>query len=147
MGFREMTGGFELRKVEESTPTKLVALVQERVSDQFARLTLEVEDADRHNIKNLELWTISRPAEFALPHLSESELISALGKRLKEEADAERFAGAAVVARNGKLVFSQAYGLADRDKKIPNTLKTLPWRLCNLFRPGNSHSKMFWGST
>ncbi|HLE64260.1 MAG TPA: serine hydrolase domain-containing protein [Pyrinomonadaceae bacterium] len=135
MGFREMTGGFELRKVEESTPTKLVALVQERVSDQFARLTLEVEDADRHNIKNLELWTISRPAEFALPHLSESELISALGKRLKEEADAERFAGAAVVARNGKLVFSQAYGLADRDKKIPNTLKTR-------FRIG-SMNKMF----
>src|SRR5712671_6552193 len=27
MGFREMTGGFELRKVEESTPTQLVALV------------------------------------------------------------------------------------------------------------------------
>src|SRR5215211_1992694 len=32
-GFREMTGGFELKKVEESTPTKLVALVQERLSD------------------------------------------------------------------------------------------------------------------
>ena len=43
MGFREMTGGFEFRKAEESTPTKLVALVQERLSDQFARLALEVE--------------------------------------------------------------------------------------------------------
>src|SRR5437660_2358106 len=33
LGFREMVGGFELRKVEESTPVKLVALVQERISD------------------------------------------------------------------------------------------------------------------
>jgi CubicO group peptidase (beta-lactamase class C family) len=135
MGFREMTGGFELRKMEESTPTRLVALVQERISDQFARLTLEVESTGQHHITNLELWTTSRPAEFALPHLSESELITALQKRLKEDAAADRFAGAALVARNGKPVFSQAYGLADRDKKTPNTLKTR-------FRIG-SMNKMF----
>jgi CubicO group peptidase (beta-lactamase class C family) len=135
MGFREMTGGFELRKVEESSPTKLVALVQEGISDQFARLTLEVEGAGQHRITSLELWTTSRPAEFALPHLSESELITALQKKLKEDAAADRFAGAALVARNGKPVFSQAYGLADRDKKVPNTLKTR-------FRIG-SMNKMF----
>src|SRR5688572_32103873 len=35
MGFREMSGGFDMKKVEESTPTKLVALVQERASGQF----------------------------------------------------------------------------------------------------------------
>jgi len=38
MDFRKMTGGFDLRKVEDaSTPTKVVALVQERDSDQFLR--------------------------------------------------------------------------------------------------------------
>jgi D-alanyl-D-alanine carboxypeptidase len=135
MGFREMTGGFDLKKVEESTPTKLVALVQERISDQFARLTLEVEGAGQHRITNLELWTTSRPAEFALPHLSESSLITELQKRLKDDAAADRFSGAVLLARNGNPVFSQAYGLADREKKIPNTLKTR-------FRIG-SMNKMF----
>lgn len=67
MGFREMTGGFEIKKVEESTPTKLVALVQERLSDQFARLTVEVEAAEPHRIVNLDLNAIDRPREFALP--------------------------------------------------------------------------------
>ena len=33
LGFRELTGGFDLKKVEESTPTKLVALVQERIGE------------------------------------------------------------------------------------------------------------------
>src|ERR687894_2517931 len=42
MGFRQATGGFELKKVEESTPTKFVGLVQERMSDQMARVTIEV---------------------------------------------------------------------------------------------------------
>ena len=82
--FREMTGGFDLKKVEESTPTKMVALVQERRSDQFARLTIEVEAAEPHKITRLGLNAIPRPPDFAVPHLSESELIMGLRKKLDE---------------------------------------------------------------
>jgi len=136
MGFREMTGGFELRKAEESTPTKLLALVQERLSDQFARLTLEVEAGEPHHIIiNIDLRAIPRPAEFSLPHMSESNLIAALQKKLEEDAAADRFAGSALVAKDGKPVFARAYGLADREHKTPNTLKTR-------FRIG-SMNKMF----
>jgi D-alanyl-D-alanine carboxypeptidase len=135
MGFRERTGGFELKKVEESTPTKLVALVQERISDQFARMSVEVEAGEQHQITKVDLNAIQRPPDFALPHLSESELLAALRKKLDEESAADRFSGAALVARNGKTVFAQAYGLADREKKTPNTLKTR-------FRIG-SMNKMF----
>jgi D-alanyl-D-alanine carboxypeptidase len=134
-GFREMTGGFELRKVEESTPTKIVALVQERLSDQFARMTLEVDATERHQITRLSLNAIPRPADFALPQMSESDLVAALSKKLNEESAADRFSGAALVARNGKRVFGQAYGMADREKKTPNTTKTR-------FRIG-SMNKMF----
>src|SRR5688572_29147785 len=41
MGVREMSGGFDVKKVEESTPTKILALLQERASDQFVRLNVE----------------------------------------------------------------------------------------------------------
>ena len=133
MGLREMTGGFDVKKVEESTPTKLVALVQERVSDQFVRFTLEVDANEPHQITRVALQGIARPAEFALPHLTETELITAVRKKMDEAAD--RFSGAVLVARNGKTVFAQAYGLADREKKTPNTLKTR-------FRLG-SMNKMF----
>ena len=133
--FREMTGGFELKKVEESTPTKLVALVQERLSDQIGRMTVEVDAAAPHTITRLSLNAIPRPADYALPHLSESELVTALRKKLDEDVAGGRFSGAALVAKNGKTVFSQAYGLADREKKTPNSLKTR-------FRLG-SMNKMF----
>src|SRR6185369_10353174 len=135
LGLREMTGGFDIKKIEESTPTKLVALLQERVSDQFARMTIEVDASEQHLITRLALQGIARPAEFALPHLSESELITALRKKMDEMVAGDRFSGAVLVARNGKPAFSQAYGLADREKKIPNTLKTR-------FRLG-SMNKMF----
>src|SRR5688572_2075544 len=134
MQLRELSGGFDVKKVEESTPTKLVALVQERASDQFVRFTIEVDAGEQHQITRLALQGTARPAEFALPHLSEKELITALRKKMAE-AGAERFSGAVLVARNGKTVFAQAYGLADREKKTPNTLKTR-------FRLG-SMNKMF----
>ena len=134
-GFRDMTGGFELKKVEESTPTKLVALVQERLSDQLARLTVEVEPASPHQITRASMNAIARPPDFAIVRLSEGELVTALRRKLDEDVAAGRFSGAALLAKNGKAIFAQAYGLADREKKIPNTLKTR-------FRIG-SMNKMF----
>ena len=132
---RDMTGGFDLRKVEESSPTRLVALVQERGSDQFQRLTLEVEAPQPNHITQLQTMPVPRPDEFALPHLGEHELIAALGQKVDAASVADRFSGAVLLAKDGKAVFEQAYGLADRDKKLPNTLNTR-------FRIG-SMSKMF----
>ena len=86
-------------------------------------------------------------APYAVP-LSEQQLIPALQARLQGDAKAGRFAGAALLARDGKTVFAQAYGLADRDKKVANTLNTrfrvgsmnkmftATLRCCNSLRPG-----------
>jgi len=135
MGFREMTGGFDLKKVEASTSEKQVALLQERNSDQFARLTLEVENAEPHKIVSLGLMAIPRPPEFPLPHLSGSELIATARKKLDEDAVAGRFAGTVLIAKHGEPALAEAYGLSDRDHKAPNTLRTR-------FRIG-SMNKMF----
>jgi CubicO group peptidase (beta-lactamase class C family) len=135
MGFREMTGGFDLRKVEPSTPDTLVALLQERNSDQFARLTLEVEPVAPHKIVRFDIMAIPRPAEFPIAHLSASTLVAAVRQELDRDAAAGRFAGAVLVARNGKPVLAEAYGLSDREHKTPNKLRTR-------FRIG-SMNKMF----
>ncbi|HET9097238.1 MAG TPA: serine hydrolase domain-containing protein [Candidatus Baltobacteraceae bacterium] len=68
-------------------------------------------------------------------HLSERPLIAALRTKLQQDSAAGRFSGAALLAKDGVPVFEQAYGLADRAKKIPNTLNTR-------FRLG-SMNKMF----
>jgi D-alanyl-D-alanine carboxypeptidase len=135
LDFRRMTGGFELRKVEESSPTRLVALVQERTSDVFARLTLEVEGAEPHVIESLDVRAIPRPPEFAVPHMTEQELLAALRTQLDADSAGDRFAGAVLVARGGAVVFAKAYGLADREQRVANTLATR-------FRIG-SMNKMF----
>lgn len=135
MNFRERTGGFDFKKAEESTPSRLTGIVQERGSYVFARFEIEVEPAGAHHILQLDLRPIPRPAEFPPPRTSEGDALAALRSKLQKDAAADLFSGAVAVARNGKPVFSSAYGLADRDKKVANKLATR-------FRIG-SMNKMF----
>ncbi|MDQ6780638.1 MAG: beta-lactamase family protein, partial [Candidatus Eremiobacteraeota bacterium] len=135
MDFRQQTGGFALKKIESATSSKIVALVQERQSDQMARLALEVANSEPHHVAHFTVLAIPRPPEFALPHLNQADLLSALRATLRESVAADHFAGAVLVAKGGAPIFAQAYGLADREHKIPNTLETR-------FRLG-SMNKMF----
>ena len=95
LGFRQQTGGFDLRKIEDSTGTQLTALVQERDSDQFARLKIEVEAAAPNKITHLDVRAIERPAEFTLPRLSQSDLVTALRAKLEKDSAAGKFSGVA----------------------------------------------------
>jgi CubicO group peptidase (beta-lactamase class C family) len=133
--FRAGTGGFDFRKTVESSDTAVVALVQERASDQFARITLHVEPAAPHRVTQFGIRAVARPPEFAIHRLGQDSLVAVLRARLERETAADRFAGAVLIAHNGKPVFEQAYGLADRKNRIPNTLDTR-------FRIG-SMNKMF----
>jgi len=132
---RQNTGGFDLKKATEESPTKITVLMQERDSDMFGEVTLEVDAAEPHHIVGMEMRPMGHPAEFPIAHLSETELIAGLRKQMDEKAAAGKFAGAVLIAKDGKPVFEQAYGLADRENHIPNTLKTR-------FRNG-SMNKMF----
>ncbi|MGO9274747.1 MAG: serine hydrolase domain-containing protein [Terriglobia bacterium] len=135
LDFRQRTGGFDFKKAEESTPTRFSGLVQERSSDQFARFQIEVEPAPPHRITKLDLQAVPRPPGFAIARLSESDALAALRAKVESDAAAGKFAGAAMVAKDGQPIFTGAYGMADREKKIPSRLETR-------FRIG-SMNKMF----
>jgi D-alanyl-D-alanine carboxypeptidase len=137
MAFREVTGGLDLRKLERVSPTEAAALVQERDSDQFARVELTVDATEPYVITSLNLAAIPRPAEFPITRLPEDEAITGIQDVLREAAAADRFSGTVIIERNGRVLFSRAYGLADRERGIPNTLQTR-------FRVG-SMNKMFTG--
>jgi D-alanyl-D-alanine carboxypeptidase len=121
---RDSTGGYDLEKIESETPTEVTALIQERAADGFARLVLEVEPGEPHRILKLNTNRVERPAEFALPHMSDQHLVAALHRRLEGEAASDRFSGVVLVAEESKPIFAQAYGMADREHNSANTLQT-----------------------
>jgi CubicO group peptidase (beta-lactamase class C family) len=135
MAFRDFTGGFALRKLQRVSATRVSGWVQERDSDQFARFVLTVSASTPRQILSLQLVAIPRPAEFPIARLTEGEAIAGVEALLRERAAVDRFSGAALVARDGQILFADAYGLADRERDIENTLETR-------FRIG-SMNKMF----
>jgi CubicO group peptidase (beta-lactamase class C family) len=64
----------------------------------------------------------SRTAEQT--HGTDEELVQTLKAKLTEEAAAGKFSGAVLVAKDGVPLFEQAYGLADREQTISNTIET-----------------------
>ena len=55
---------------------------------------------------------------------SDSAFVAAVRARLEAATEAGEFSGAVLVARDGRTVFEGAYGLADRERRIPNTPQT-----------------------
>ncbi|HEU4781511.1 MAG TPA: serine hydrolase domain-containing protein [Steroidobacteraceae bacterium] len=138
MAFRAQAGSIEIRALQEVTATSLSGFVEGRDSDDFAWFTVTVEPDGAHRITNMNLRLVPRPPGFEVPRLSEAELIASLRARLEKESAADRFSGAVLMKKKGRTLFSGAYGLADRDKKVPNTPDTR-------FRIG-SMNKMFTGT-
>jgi CubicO group peptidase (beta-lactamase class C family) len=136
MDFRRRTGGFDLKKIEESAPQKLTGIVKERDSDNLARFTLEVDPAPPHQFSLFSIELISPSPEGPAPaRMSESEAIAALQAEIQKRTNEDHFAGAVTIAKGHKVVFSGAYGLADREHRIANRPDTR-------FRIG-SMNKMF----
>jgi CubicO group peptidase (beta-lactamase class C family) len=133
--FRSDTGGFTLVRVEKSTATALVALLEERDSRRLARLELEVTADAQPIVVSSTLRAAPRPADLAPVRLTESEALTAIAARVDEMAKGDQFSGAVLVGRRGKVLWQKAVGLANRDSHTPNTLETQ-------FRNG-SMNKMF----
>lgn len=75
LDFRRLTGGFDLKKTEESTGTRLVAILQQRDCDPvfcannnhsrvFSRVVFEVDAAEPHRVTKVHLLVVPPPEEF-----------------------------------------------------------------------------------
>ncbi len=134
-GFRKQTGGFDLMRVELSEPTHFVALMKEKNSENMGRLDMTVSAEDPPVMQNFSMNLVPTPPDLAPQRLSESEALSSYQQMIGEAVKAEKFSGAALVARNGKVLLEKAWGMADREKNVPATVDSQ-------FRMG-SMNKMF----
>jgi D-alanyl-D-alanine carboxypeptidase len=135
LALRERTGGFTLLRVEKSEPYALEALLRENDSDNAARIKLGISAEQPYAVRSLQFAPASLPAELRPGRTGEAEAIAALRERASQLARADRFAGQLLVARRGKILLDQSWGLADRDTGATVTADTR-------FRIG-SMNKMF----
>lgn len=123
--FLKRSGGLDLRSVKADGPARIAAVLKMRDSDEYVRIELGVESDPPHRVNDVRIGPGDRPEGDTPPaRLSEADLVDAVKKRLEKLAAEDRFSGCVLIAKNGKPVFEQAYGMANREAKTPNRADT-----------------------
>jgi len=66
----------------------------------------------------------ARAVDLVLHRMTQADALNALASRADRLAAADEFSGAVLIAKERRVLFSRAYGLADRERRIPNTVRT-----------------------
>lgn len=90
----------------------------------WLRFDLQFGPEPLHLIEGLGVGRTNPPRDPDAPNLSQVEWIGAFAEFVETRAAADRFSGAVMLAHQGKPVYAKAFGFADKEKRIPNTLAT-----------------------
>lgn len=118
-------GGYDLRVTEEDTETRFVGIVQDRAEGFCFRIETNVDPHEPCGITHAAVHAVPPPPGCRPTRLSEPDAVAAFEKHLAEESAAERFSGVVLIAKRDKTILSGAYGLADRERGVPNTVNTI----------------------
>ena len=121
MGLRERSGGLGWLSVQEDSPYRAIIRLTRKLTGETNTLQVRVEEAPPHRVTMLDL----RPLAGAATRMaSDADLASALQQYVTALARVDAFSGAVLVAKDGKVLYSGAFGSANKDFGAPNTIDT-----------------------
>ena len=121
MRLRERSGGLQWVSVQEDNASGAVIRLTRKLTGETNVLRVTVEESAPHRVTLLDL----RPPPGADPRLaSDAELASAVKHYVSALASADAFSGSVLLARDGKVLYSGAFGSANKDFGAPNTIET-----------------------
>ncbi len=124
-GFFEKYKGLEFYKVRESSPDRFVAVFRCRQTGSAYLFGLTVLSRSPHKIQGITILPMTHPDQpQSLESLTEPEKVDMLGSYLNALGESEVFSGAVLLAKNGRVIFKKAYGLADREEGVLNQINT-----------------------
>ncbi len=115
----------QLRKIVAERPAETFALAQAGNGQDFL-LRARVEKEPPHKLLYIFFEPVDDPNNLVIPDpkADDQELATAIRNFIEMQTQADEFSGVVLVAKNGQVLFHEAYGFADRDKKIPNRKDT-----------------------
>lgn len=119
-----MTGGLKLVKVIKDDGSHIEALLKEG-RGSYSELAIDLTSSDPPLIRGIFGHPVPDPGSGVSDAAgSDQELAAKVESHVTDPAAKDPFSGAILIAHNGKLILNQAWGLADREKQIKNTVDT-----------------------
>lgn len=109
----------------EASATKASLSAYDAGRENWVQLIVTVDPEVPYAITNFGIRMGRRPADVpAPPKLQPRELVAATRAKVAAAVAAGTFAGAVLIAKDGKILLNAAYDFADRENHRPNTVET-----------------------
>ncbi len=126
-GMAARLGRLELLRMLPKAPEGPSFLARSRKTGETLTVTLELAPSGARGIRAIRVEA-GGPEEAGpppeAPKASDTEVVSAAAEWLDKLAVSDQFSGVVLLARNGIPIFQKAYGMANRELEVPNTVDT-----------------------
>ncbi len=126
--YRESRGleFYSIRKYKEEKPKEeVVAILRNKLTGGWQAFAMMIESAPPHRIMGLQFAPARPPSDLApAKAITESEMGDALQAFVERLVEADAFSGTVLLAKDGKVLFKGAYGLASKRFNVPNKIDT-----------------------
>jgi D-alanyl-D-alanine carboxypeptidase len=127
--YRQMkaqVGSLDPQRVVAARPD-FVSVTARARAGRLLRLDFEFEPAAPFGLLGIRVEAVDEAegeGPVPAPKNDDGELIAAVRNHARQAANAGEFSGVILIARSNEPIFEEAFGYADRDKKIANTIDT-----------------------
>jgi CubicO group peptidase (beta-lactamase class C family) len=122
--WHEEFGRLDLIEVTESGPLELTGVMRARNTHEALGVGIEVDSEPPHRISMLLIGSDDIPERYRPQRIPDAAAADAWRVEADRLAVAGKFSGAIYYAHGGKVLAHAAFGFADRERKIPNTVAT-----------------------
>jgi CubicO group peptidase (beta-lactamase class C family) len=121
----DRTRGVEFQRVQEEKPGEAIVVLKNKLTGGFEGLLVRVEPESPHRIAGIGLRRVKPPADAKpVARLTDEQMARELEAFISKLAGADVFSGAALLARDGKVIYKNAFGIANKDFNAPNRIDT-----------------------
>jgi D-alanyl-D-alanine carboxypeptidase len=115
----------QLHRLEQASAIHAEFSVFDPNVEAWARFSVDITASEPHTLTSFSVLIGQPPPDIPpTPRLAPAALVAATREHVTALARDDRFSGAVLIARNGKTILDESYGLADRTAKTPNTVET-----------------------
>jgi CubicO group peptidase (beta-lactamase class C family) len=124
-GLFRQTQGFTLRRIDASTPERVTATAQARLTGAWMAFGLSVSADSLHRVMGMGFRnTLAPPELLPAQPFTDRAIRDSIDCAIDRLVRADAFSGVVVVAKNGKPMYQRAVGVADRRWNVPNRIDT-----------------------
>jgi CubicO group peptidase (beta-lactamase class C family) len=120
----DQTRGWEYVKVQDWNPNEVLVLVKSKLTGQNDALLVRVEPEIPYKIAGIGLRPPKADPNATSVRLSADQATKELEAFVKKLAEADAFSGSLLLAKDGKVLYKGAFGLANKDFNAPNKVDT-----------------------